>query len=78
VSAFFCVALSCVDSSLVTGRSPVQLFNRFVSFRSQILNRKRPEGLIRIYFTQQENLKRKDHCEDLGVDMEIILERSLR
>jgi hypothetical protein len=25
--------------------------NRFISFRSQILNRKRPEGLIRIYFT---------------------------
>jgi hypothetical protein len=25
--------------------------NRFVSFRSQILNRKRPEGIMRIYFT---------------------------
>jgi hypothetical protein len=24
--------------------------NRFISFRSQILNRKRPESLIRIYF----------------------------
>jgi hypothetical protein len=25
--------------------------NKFISFRSQILNRKRPEGLIRIYVT---------------------------
>jgi hypothetical protein len=29
--------------------------NTFIRFRSQILNRKRPEGLIRIYFTLQVN-----------------------
>jgi len=54
VSAFFCVVLSYVGSGFATGWFLVQgvlrnVKNRFISFRRQILNRKRPEGLIRIY-----------------------------
>jgi hypothetical protein len=50
---FFCVVLSCAGSGLATGWSPVQgvlpnVHNRVMSFRSKILNRNRPEGLIRI------------------------------
>jgi hypothetical protein len=41
-----------VGSGLATGRFSVQgvlpTVNRFISFRSQILDRTRPEGLIRI------------------------------
>jgi hypothetical protein len=55
VSASFCVALSCVGSGLATGRSPVQGVltndqNRLINFGSQILNRNRPEGEIRIHY----------------------------
>jgi hypothetical protein len=55
VSAFFCVVLSCVGSGLAMGQSSIHVVlpndqNRFVSFRSQIPNRNRPEGLIRIHY----------------------------
>jgi hypothetical protein len=54
----FCVVLSCVVSGLATGWSPVQGVlpnvkkkkNSFINQRSQILNRNRPQGLIRIYY----------------------------
>jgi hypothetical protein len=58
VYAFFfvVVVLSCVGRGLATGRSPVKdssqmSKNSFISFKSQILNWNRPEGLIRIYST---------------------------
>jgi hypothetical protein len=60
---FFCVVLSCVGSGLVTGRSPIQgvlsnVQNRLISFRSQILNQNRPEGLIQIHYLLFNN------CQD--------------
>jgi hypothetical protein len=62
MSAFFCVVLSCVGSGLATGWSPVQgvlpnAQNRFISFISQSLNWKMPEGLIRIYFTYDRRIR---------------------
>jgi hypothetical protein len=57
VSAFFCVALSCVYVEALRRADPPSkesyqmTKNNLISFRSQILNRKRPEDLIRIYFT---------------------------
>jgi len=54
VSASFCVLLSCVGSGLATGQPPVQgvlpnIQKQIHKFRSQILNRNRLEGLIRIH-----------------------------
>jgi hypothetical protein len=53
MSAFLCVVLFCVGRGLATGRSPskesYQNVQKYIhSFRSQILNRIRPEDLIRI------------------------------
>jgi hypothetical protein len=61
VSAFPCVVLSCVGSCLATGWSPVQgvlpNFQKYIiSFRSQILNRNRPELLVLItYWTEDQH-----------------------
>jgi hypothetical protein len=57
---FFCVALSCVGVTLRRADPPSKECyqmskNRFISFRSQILNRNRPEGLIRIYLRNNNN-----------------------
>jgi hypothetical protein len=59
VSASFCVVLSCVASGLVTGcfpsNEPYEMpKKRFVIFRSQILNRNRPESPIRIYYLTEK------------------------
>jgi hypothetical protein len=51
VSAFLCAVLSGVGRGLATGRSRVQISkNKFISLRSQILYRNRPEGIIRTLY----------------------------
>jgi hypothetical protein len=73
VSKFSCVVLSCVGSGLATGRSPVQgilsvVQNRFISFRNQIPNRNRPEGLIRIHYILYSNNDNViSPCGDRGI-----------
>jgi hypothetical protein len=53
VSTFFCVLLSCVGEAFrradPQSKESYRMSKTFISFRSQILNRNRPEGLIRIY-----------------------------
>jgi len=71
VSALFCFVSSCVGSGLATGWSPIQgvLSNvqKQIRFRSQILNWKRPQGLIRIHFLFALSYGRTQRPRDVGL-----------
>jgi hypothetical protein len=69
VSAFLCRAVMCMERPFdgpIPRLGSIQYVqkNRFINFRSQVLNRKMPEGLMRIYLLISDYYTRRDPYVD--------------